>query len=173
MPPIFGWTSRKRLVWTEAFFPPEWRPFASDSSFASKGWHTLAIPRRRRVLPALSSIFQSGFKPYLLTNRGSADHPEGRMPVITRLLDGQPPMGTRGPLTARVNVASRIATSSRIIGARRPPFFGRRVIKGPGLGVCQMSVKLSSLWACHLAIRACPLIPPAPPPKSPLKDGGA
>ena len=53
----FGWTSRKRLVWCDAFVPDEWKEFINTESFPTHGWHTLNIPRRRRKLPPLGSIF--------------------------------------------------------------------------------------------------------------------
>ena len=89
----FGWTDRKRLIWCDAFWPYEFREFASDSSYEAKGWIQVTIPRRRRLLPDIGAIFKSPFKPSHLVNRGTAGHPEGRMPVVTRLLDGQPPHG--------------------------------------------------------------------------------
>ena len=73
--------------------PPEWQGFVDESSCPKHGWHTLKIPRRRRGLPGLGSIFKSGFKPELLANCGDPAYPEGRLPVITRLLDGQAPHG--------------------------------------------------------------------------------
>ena len=89
----FGWTSRKRLTWCDAFVPEEWKGFVNTDTYSTKSWHTLNIPRRRRKLPPLGSIFKSPFKPLWLTNNSTPDHPEGRFAVITRSLTGQTPHG--------------------------------------------------------------------------------
>ena len=52
----FGWCSRKRLIWCDAFLPDEWRCFVDTGTYATQGWHTLSIPRRRRRLPPIGSF---------------------------------------------------------------------------------------------------------------------
>ena len=88
----FGWCHRRRLIWCDAFWPAEWCQMVTDE-YDLKGWFKLSVPRRRRLLPALGSIFKSHFQPSVLPRSGTADHPEGRFPVITSPLSGQTPHG--------------------------------------------------------------------------------
>ena len=88
-----GWISRRRLVWADSFWPPAWEELVNEETFRKHRWLKVSVPRRRHGLPVLGSVFKSSYKPSMLSRRGSPDHPEGRMPVLTRLLDGQPPHG--------------------------------------------------------------------------------
>ena len=89
-----GWITRRRLIWTDPLFSPELGQFVDISLAQENGYVNLVIPRTRRILPALGGIFWSEFKPIFLASGATAEHPEGRFPVLTnRLHPGQRPHG--------------------------------------------------------------------------------
>ena len=88
-----SWISRRRLIWTDLFFLSEVSQFVNLAT-PEEGFYRLSVPRERRLLPALGSIFLSEYKPLFLEKSSTPAHPEGRFPVATnRLAPGQAPHG--------------------------------------------------------------------------------
>ena len=85
----FGWTTRKRLIWSSVPLAPIFQPFLHAEG--GKPWKVFTVPRAQQMLPALGSIFRSNYHPRWLSKSATADHPEGRFPVITNRLQGISP----------------------------------------------------------------------------------
>ena len=60
----YGWTRRKRLVWTNLMLPSDLHQFVEASS--DGGALNVVIPRAVRVLPPLAWVFRDGFTPRFL-----------------------------------------------------------------------------------------------------------